>query len=177
MARGAQHRDRRVQRLPCRKLVVYGAVSAIAGLYLFGPRKFGGERNTNIADRFAMASAETNPPANPSTAFEPSDWEFKPIILIYAGILILLVVSVLVLIPAYPDALPDIDRTLHVNPPGPRLQTDPEADYRRFHAHEEQLLNGYHWVDKRGGVVRVPIEQAMKKLVQTGISGFPKAPQ
>jgi hypothetical protein len=157
--------------------VVYGAISAIAGLYFFGPRKPGGERNTDIAERFAMARTESDPSANPSTAFEPSDWEFKPIILIYVGILILLVVSVLVLIPAYPNALPDIDRALHINPPGPRLQTDPEADYRRFHAREEQLLNGYHWVDKRGGVVRVPIEQAMKKLAQTGIPGFPKAEQ
>jgi len=124
-----------------------------------------------------MASTETNPSGNPGTAFEPTDWEFKPIVLIYAGILILLVISTLVLIPAYPNALPDVDRVLRINPPGPRLQTDPEADYRRFRAEEEQKLDGYHWVDKQKGVVRVPIEQAMKKLVQTGISGFPKAQQ
>ncbi|HUN94955.1 MAG TPA: hypothetical protein VMU69_01790 [Bradyrhizobium sp.] len=124
-----------------------------------------------------MASSDTNPPENPNTAFEATDWEFKPIVMVYVGVLVLLVISCLVLIPAYPDALPDVDRALRINPPGPRLQTDPVAEYRRFRAQEQQQLDGYHWVDKQKGIVRVPIRQAMKELVQTGIAGFPKGQQ
>jgi len=54
-------------------------------------------------------------------------------------------------------------------PPEPRLQIDEPADYRAFHAQEDRLLNGYSWVDRESGVVRMPIEQAMDKVAQKGL--------
>lgn len=115
--------------------------------------------------------------AESKTDFEPSDWPLAPIVLIYFGILVLLVISTLVLIAAYPDSLPDADRTLRIAPPGPNLTTDPQADLRKFRAAENKQLNSYSWIDRQKGVVRIPIEQAMKKLATTGIPGFPKAQQ
>lgn len=114
---------------------------------------------------------------NPTTAFESSDWDLRPIVLIYVGIVILLVLCAFVLVAAYPGALPDADRTPRVVPPAPRLQTDGEADLQRFRADEDRRLNTYTWVDKQKGIVRVPIDQAMKTLAQTGAPGFPKGPQ
>jgi hypothetical protein len=55
------------------------------------------------------------------------------------------------------------------------LQTDAEGDLARFRTEENQRLNSYYWIDKQKGTVHVPTEQAMRKLVQTGIPGFPKA--
>ncbi len=112
---------------------------------------------------------------NSGVAFEPTDWSVGPVFLIYVGMLALLVIAAFVLIAAYPNSTADVSRRLRINPPGPRLQTNPEADMRRFRAEEEKRLNGYHWIDREKGVVHIPIEQAMQQLATRGIPGFPKA--
>jgi hypothetical protein len=111
---------------------------------------------------------------NPTTAFEPSDWSLRPVALIYLGIPVLLVISCFVLIAAYPNALPDVGRSLRIAPPGPPLQTDAEGDLQKFRADEERRLNTYYWIDEQKGIVHIPIEQAMKKLATAGAPGFPK---
>jgi len=122
----------------------------------------------------SAAAPAQNAQENSTTDFEPTDWSLRPVALIYAGIPVLLVVSSLVLIAAYPNALPDVDRTLHIAPPGPRLQTDAAGDLQKFRADEERRLNTYYWVDKQKGIVHIPIEQAMQKLAARGAPGFPK---
>jgi hypothetical protein len=88
------------------------------------------------ADQQPVAAGSGGQFENPNTAFEPSDWSLGPVALIYAAILMLLGTSCLVLIAAFPNALPDVDRTLRITPPGPRLQTNPEAELQRFRAQE-----------------------------------------
>ena len=122
----------------------------------------------------AVGTVESVQRENPTTAFEPTDWSLRPVALIYASIPVLLVISSFVLIAAYPNALPDVDRSLHISPPGPRLQTDAAGDLQKFRADEERRLNTYYWIDKQKGVVHIPIEQAMKKLAASGAPGFPK---
>jgi hypothetical protein len=112
---------------------------------------------------------------NPGIAYEPGDWPLKPIIAIYLGVLVLLAISAFVLMLAYPHTLSDVSRELRINPPGPRLQTEEEGDLRQFRADEQKRLDTYYWVDKPKSVVHVPIEQAMKQLVTTGIPDPPKA--
>ena len=114
-------------------------------------------------------------PVNPLTDYERSDWPLGPVALVYAGILALLVICCFVLIAAYPTSLPDVDRSLRIAPPGPRLQTNAAADLARFRADERKRLDTYYWVDRQNGTVHIPIGVAMKKLVETGIPGFPKA--
>jgi hypothetical protein len=50
--------------------------------------------------------------------------------------------------------------------PVPELQTDPGADYAAFLAKQTEVLNNYAWVDRQRGLVRVPVEDAMKRLLQ-----------
>jgi hypothetical protein len=54
-------------------------------------------------------------------------------------------------------------------PPEPRLQTDPREDLRVLKQAEEEALKSYGWIDKNGGVVRIPIDQAMKLTVERGL--------
>jgi hypothetical protein len=54
-------------------------------------------------------------------------------------------------------------------PPEPRLQTHPREDLRDLRAHEDEVLTSYGWVDKNTGVVRIPIEEAMKIVVERGL--------
>jgi hypothetical protein len=112
---------------------------------------------------------------NPGIAYEPADWPLKPILPLAVGVFVLLMISAFVLIFAYPNTMSDVRRELRINPPGPRLQTDEEGNLRDFRADQEKRLNTYYWIDKPKDIVHVPIEQAMKQLVTTGIPDFPKA--
>ena len=54
-------------------------------------------------------------------------------------------------------------------PPEPRLQTEPREDLRNLREAEDRALTTYGWVDKNAGIVRIPIEQAMKLTVERGL--------
>jgi len=59
--------------------------------------------------------------------------------------------------------------------PAPRLQTNARDEMAAFRAHEMQWLNGTGWVDRAKGVVHIPIADAMRKIAQEGIPGWPTA--
>lgn len=134
-------------------------------------------RSQSAREQAIMANAEAEQSTRAKTAFEPSDWNVAPIAAIYVGVLLLLVISCFAMVIAYPNSLPDVSRVLHINPPGPRLQTDEAADLRRFRAEEDKRLNSYYWIDKQKGIAHIPIGEAMQKLARSGIDGFPKAQQ
>jgi hypothetical protein len=54
-------------------------------------------------------------------------------------------------------------------PPPPRLQTDPRADLLALRKGEELELSTYGWVDRSAGIVRIPIERAMRLTVDRGL--------
>jgi len=62
-------------------------------------------------------------------------------------------------------------------PPEPRLQTNPREDLRALRAREDELLTTYGWVDKPAGVVRIPIEEAMKLVLKRGLPARQEAPK
>ncbi len=51
-------------------------------------------------------------------------------------------------------------------PPGPRLQDTPLADFEDYQSQQERLTDSYGWVDRKQGVVRIPVEQAMELYLQ-----------
>jgi hypothetical protein len=61
--------------------------------------------------------------------------------------------------------------------PAPRLQTSPSADMTSFHAEEMQRLNGAGWVDRAKGTLHIPIDEAMRKVAEEGIPGWPATPE
>ena len=65
--------------------------------------------------------------------------------------------------PRYPMA---VSREQAV-PNEPRLQQNPPTDMYRLRLEEEKELHEYGWVDKQAGVVRIPIDEAMRRLVET----------
>jgi hypothetical protein len=67
--------------------------------------------------------------------------------------------------PEYPLAVGEQTRV----PPEPRLQTNPREDLRALRAREDDILNSYGWVDRTAGVVRIPIDEAIKLTVQRGL--------
>lgn len=113
---------------------------------------------------------------NPEVDYERSDLSLRVIAIVALGIVLLLGVAPLIMIGAFPRVRGDVDRHLSITPPEPRLQTDPEADLAAYVRKEQRLLDSYGWVDRRRGIVHIPIEVAMERLARTGIPGFPQAP-
>ena len=62
--------------------------------------------------------------------------------------------------------LPPLAQEPGRRPPEPRLQTAPQADLEQLRAQEGQRLSSYGWVDPQAGIVRIPIEEAMKLYAQ-----------
>lgn len=53
-------------------------------------------------------------------------------------------------------------------PPAPHLQTQPFKDIHLLRQKEFERLTTYGWVDKNTGVTHIPIEDAMRLLIQRG---------
>lgn len=53
--------------------------------------------------------------------------------------------------------------------PLPREQVSPQADLQAFRTREEAELNSYGWIDRKAGVVRIPIDRAMDLIIQQGL--------
>jgi hypothetical protein len=65
----------------------------------------------------------------------------------------------------YPLAVAQENRV----PPEPRLQTDPRQDLSDLRASEDALLDSYGWVDRNAGVVRIPIDEAIRLTLERGL--------
>jgi len=51
-------------------------------------------------------------------------------------------------------------------PPVPQLQSEPASDLRAYRRDKEEMLHGYHWIDRRGGRLQIPIERAMQLMAE-----------
>lgn len=68
--------------------------------------------------------------------------------------------------PQYPMAAPAGERRL---PPPPRLQQFPHNELYQFRLSEDELLHRYGWMNRNAGTVHIPVEDAMRTLVQKGL--------
>jgi hypothetical protein len=60
-------------------------------------------------------------------------------------------------------------------PSAPMLQVKPREELKQLTAEEDALLNGYAWVDRATGIVRIPIDRAMKLVLERGLPIRPVA--
>ena len=57
--------------------------------------------------------------------------------------------------------------------PEPRLEVDERTQLNDLLTQQDDQLSTYGYVDKQAGVIRIPIEQAMKMVVQKGLPVLP----
>jgi len=50
------------------------------------------------------------------------------------------------------------------------LQSAPQDELRAYRRSKATALEGYHWVDRTGGVVQIPIERAMELVAGEGVT-------
>jgi hypothetical protein len=91
-----------------------------------------------------------------------------------AGLVVFGVLSVIGIILIYPSALRGPSDAPRLETTAPRLQIDPARDLAEFRAQEEKQLTTYGWIDQAHGTVRIPIERAMRDVVDTGIKDWPR---
>jgi hypothetical protein len=121
----------------------------------------------------------SEPRDNPEVVHEESDVNVPAIVGFGAGLLAVgIVIQLLMwlLFNFYTKQAAQVPRAFPLSveyqqqpPPEPRLQEHPEEDMRQLRAQEDAILQGYGWVDKGSGVARIPIEEAMKIVVQRGL--------
>lgn len=110
-------------------------------------------------------------------AHETTDVSIRPIVIVGAAILGLVVVSsagVWALVGHYArrEAAASAPNPMASygpkEPPAPRLQAEPRGDLEKMRAGEDETLHGYGWVDRKAGRVRIPIERAMELVAKSG---------
>lgn len=120
-----------------------------------------------------------------SSAYETRDVKVRPLAVFIAGLTVLLIVSYLIVLGVFrlfnaqktaADATADpvaVERAAlppeQRLPAEPRIQSDPPGDLQVLRRAEERILNHYGWIDRDAGLVHIPIDQAMKLVVQEGL--------
>lgn len=123
---------------------------------------------------------------NPDVEHEQTDIDFRALALATGGLLVVALVAHLLLFvlfnyfqgreaglvdPRYPLAAGKTRM-----PPEPRLQPNPGEDMKELRRRQEQILRSYGWVDETAGVVRIPIDEAMRLVVERGLPARPGVP-
>ncbi len=116
---------------------------------------------------------------NPDVRFEKEDIRATPVLKFLVGIAVTTVVVCLLLFGFYrgmrsyvadlqPEP-PHMKFEENREAPVPRLQEHPDRDLQAIRAEEDRILTTYGWVDKSRGMVRIPIEEAMKLVAEQGL--------
>ncbi len=125
-------------------------------------------------------SLRTTDKENPQVSHEHTDVNVRGILIFGVGLIVLAVVAHLLLwwLFDYFSArdqkqtqprVPTVSRPQKELPPEPRLQVSPARDMNEMRASEDAILHSYGWVDQKTNTVRIPIEQAMKLIVEKGL--------
>jgi len=127
----------------------------------------------------------TSPHGAPQGGYEKSDLRSRPIVLF--GVILGVMVA-LAFVAAYgmihvlgwwerprleTPASPLATRTV---PPEPRLQVEAPKDLKGLQAAEQEVLTTYAWVSKEAGIARIPIERAMRLVLERGLPPSKAAP-
>ncbi len=129
------------------------------------------------------AHPQSSGPALPGN-YEPTDVNTKGV-LIFLGILFAVIVFVQLTVNALShhlafqavlidkrilrrEVVPSIAASRSYFPP-PREQVSPQADLQTFRAQKEAELNSYGWINRKAGVVRIPIDRAMDLILRQGL--------
>jgi hypothetical protein len=126
-------------------------------------------------------STETSPQPKREDGYERRDASVRAL-LIFAGSLALLIIVVLFAMrwtfdflsakePMGPPPTPFED--VRALPPQPRLQVQPHQELKDYCRQELNNLNTYGWVDPQSGIVRIPVDIAMQKVLQQGLPARP----
>ena len=106
--------------------------------------------------------------------YERSDAAPPLLAALAGGFALFVVIATLGIALIYPNTLRQADVGGVPTPPGPRQQTNPQADLAAFRRAETERLTNYAWIDRASGRVRIPIARALALTVERGLPGWHK---
>ena len=108
---------------------------------------------------------------------ETRDAGVRPIVLNGAGLAVMIVIVGLIVYGTFqylarhpaisPQSNPMSVGDLQI-PPEPRIEDHPAIAIQQLHAQEDKTLSTYGWTDRKAGVVRIPIDQAIELQLERG---------
>ncbi|HTQ84754.1 MAG TPA: hypothetical protein VMI93_00970 [Candidatus Solibacter sp.] len=123
-------------------------------------------------------STEHNPTGGPPAGYETRDANAASLVKFAIGLALMLVVTwagMLWLLkyfqrvqPGGPAATPFSKLHEKQLPPLPRIQVEPVRELEQVRERQNDVLNTYGWADRAHGVVRIPIDEAMKLVLERG---------
>lgn len=111
---------------------------------------------------------------NETTRFETADVPSRVVGLLAAIVAGVIALSVAGLLLVFPGGTADAPKALKDRMPEPRLQPDPLGDMRDYRARAARESASYGWIDRDRGVVRIPIEEAARRVLERGIPDWPE---
>lgn len=119
---------------------------------------------------------EGSTPSNPKTAYEHKDAPISLLVGILGLVAVVTIAAALILSGIYPAALREASPAPARLPPKPRLEIDEARALRRFEARVAKRLDSYGWVDRKRGIVHIPISLALREAAQRGFPDWPGNP-
>jgi hypothetical protein len=129
---------------------------------------------------------ELQTPAHPGAGHETTDVSLRPLVLFLVGLVAALTLVILVLRAQFAlyEAAPGPPRPALTPLPAlgrpaitePIIQKAPVADLVKLRTEESAALNSEGWVDRKAGIARISIDDAMKILGSRGLPARKAAP-
>lgn len=126
-----------------------------------------------------MGHEKPGGPRNPDIQFEKTDVDpggslrfilYLALATLVVAVLMRLLFSGLARVEAGRQPPPPIMQTEPSRkPPPPRLQEHEPNDLAGQRAMEGEILRSYGWVDPQAGIVRIPIDEAMRLTIERGL--------
>lgn len=121
-----------------------------------------------------MVTHEHNPPA--AAGHELTDAPIRPIVLVGGAVALItaivfaLSVGVFRFFSERPVEAPPNPMSSYAPefPPAPRIEITPSIEVQQLRAEEDRMLSSYGWVDRKAGVVSIPIDRAIELQLQRG---------
>ncbi len=108
----------------------------------------------------------------PESRRETREVPFGPLALLAAAFAVLLSATMLGLhlfLGGLLDGRPFLPAPRERVAPHPPIPLSPLPDLAALRLKEDETLNGYAWIDRKKGTIRLPIDRAMDLLAQEGL--------
>jgi hypothetical protein len=133
-------------------------------------------------------AASSHTPDNPEILHEKSDIGVRGILVFGAALVVgAIVIHVLVWLlflyfgsvnaGQFPREYPMAPTGVLRLPPAPRLQEKPREELKALRQEEKTLLNQYGWADENAGTARIPVDEAMRRVLAQGLPAAPAPPE
>jgi hypothetical protein len=123
---------------------------------------------------------------NPAVGHEVKDAGIRPIVLTGIGLAVITVLTAVAVFAIF-RVLQDVRTPGQPGPmeaagaaqfpPEPRITAHPSVELQELHRAEDQTLSTYGWVDRKQGIVRIPIDRAIDLQLQRGYPVRKEAPK